>query len=158
MIKIKMTAKEFAELNNIDISEIKDFTDACVGAKDLTDDIELEIVINNGMLTARRYDNKWKDGIEVVYGLAKDWGFTSLMTKEQREEQYQKSIERAKWIMMQYAEIENMDFLTQKVNIAGELLADIEVFIESLGYSNDVNSVKIVSKNAINKGGMCKYE
>lgn len=46
------------------------------------------------------------------------------MTKEQREEQYQKSIERAKWIMMQYAEIENMDFLTQKVNIAGELLAD----------------------------------
>lgn len=75
------------------------------------------------------------------------------MTKEQREEQYQKSIERAKWIMMQYAEIENMDFLTQKVNIAGELLADIEVFIESLGYSNnDVNSVKIVSKNAINKG------
>lgn len=158
MIKIKMTAKEFAELNNIDISEIKDFIDACVGAKDLTDDIELEIVINNGMLTARRYDNKWKDGIEVVHGLAKDWGFTPLMTKEQREEQYQKSIERAKWIMMQYAEIENMDFLTQKVNIAGELLADIEVFIESLGYSNDVNSVKIVSKNAINKGGMCKYE
>ena len=74
MIKIKMTAKEFAELNNINVSGIKDFTDACVGAKDLTDDIELEIVIDNGMLTARRYDNKWKDGIEVVHGLAKDWG------------------------------------------------------------------------------------
>ena len=77
----------------------------------------------------------------------------NINIRTKREEQYQKSIERAKWIMMQYAEIENMDFLTQKVNIAGELLADIEVFIESLGYSNnDVNSIKIVSKNAIKKG------
>ena len=81
----------------------------------------------------------------------------NINIRTKREEQYQKSIERAKWIMMQYAEIENMDFLTQKVNIAGELLADIEVFIESLGYSNnDVNSIKIVSKNAIKKGGICK--
>lgn len=38
-------------------------------------------------------------------------------------------------------------------NVAAELIADIEVYIESLGYDLDnVTSIKIVSKNLIKQG------
>lgn len=75
------------------------------------------------------------------------------MTEDQKREQYNKSIERAKWFLTEYAEMENMNMLFEKENIAAELIADIEVFIESLGYDmGNVNSIKIVSKDMIKQG------
>jgi hypothetical protein len=72
---MKISAKKFAELNDIEVSDIKDFTDACVGAEGLTDDVELDIEIEGGEITVRRYDNKWNDGIEVVAGKAENWNY-----------------------------------------------------------------------------------
>jgi hypothetical protein len=73
MMRMKMTAKKFAELNGVSIEEIKEYSDACVGAEGLTEEVELEITIEDGMLTVRRYDNEWNDGIEVIAGKLENW-------------------------------------------------------------------------------------
>lgn len=72
---------------------------------------------------------------------------------DKKERQYQKSIEQARWIMSQYAEMEEMDGLTEKENIAAELIADIEIYLESLGYDlENIKSIKMVSKDLIKQG------
>lgn len=68
------------------------------------------------------------------------------------KEQYDKSIERARWFLTEYAEMEKMNPVELE-NVAAELIADIEVYLESLGYDLDnVTSIKIVSKNLIKQG------
>lgn len=74
----KITAKEFAEINNIEVGELKNFGDACVGADELQDDTILTIqmkVDNDGgtWLNVWRNDNPWNDTVDVISGEARNW-------------------------------------------------------------------------------------
>lgn len=70
-----MTAAEFAALNDIEVNEIKFYSDAVTGAEDLNPDTELEIIVENGEVWATRSDNPWNEPVEVLVGPAKYWTY-----------------------------------------------------------------------------------
>lgn len=74
-IRKQMTAAEFAALNDIEVDQIQDFTDACVGAQELQPNTMLEIVVDDGEIRVFRHDNKWNDGIDVISGNAENWNW-----------------------------------------------------------------------------------
>jgi hypothetical protein len=69
------TAAEFAALNNINVDEIKLYSDACVGAENLSPDTELTIVVLEGEIWASRSDNPWNEPVDVILGRTANWTY-----------------------------------------------------------------------------------
>ena len=72
---LTMTAAEFATLNDIEVDEIKSYSDACTGAEDLNPDTELTAVVDAGKIRVTRSDNPWNEPVDVVCGPAENWTY-----------------------------------------------------------------------------------
>lgn len=70
-----MTAAEFAALNDIEVDEIRTYSDANIGAENLAPNTELKIIVRDGEIRVTRSDNPWNDPVDVVYGPAENWTY-----------------------------------------------------------------------------------
>ena len=70
------TAEEFANLNDMDVEEIKDCSDARSGAYCLDANTELTVYeFSDGFITITRNDNIMNDIIAVIVGKEKNWNY-----------------------------------------------------------------------------------
>jgi hypothetical protein len=72
---LTMTATEFATLNDIEVDEIQSYSDANVGAENLSPDTELKIIVRDGEIRVTRSDNPWNEPVDVVCGPAENWTY-----------------------------------------------------------------------------------
>lgn len=74
---LTMIAAEFATLNDIKVDEIQSYSDANVGAENLSPDTELKIIVCDGEIRVTRSDNPWNEPVDVVCGPLENWNYNN---------------------------------------------------------------------------------
>ena len=74
----KITVREFCNMNDITIDDLKNFGDSRIGAEGLQEDTELTVYTDDDAwggysLIIVRNDNRWNDSVEVICGNIGDW-------------------------------------------------------------------------------------
>lgn len=72
----KLTACDFARLNNISIADIETFSESRTGAYFLNENTELTVYeFSDGFITITRNDNIMNDIIAVIVGRGENWKY-----------------------------------------------------------------------------------